>query len=446
MKSGKYHIIIFATVYFFITGCSNTRHLPANDKLYTGANITVNGTSTVREKKVLSEDLEGLTRPKPNSKFLGLRLKLSIYNLFRNKKESSFFGKIRDKNGEPPVLLSQVDLQQNVSVLQSHMENKGYFQAKVYRDTIIRRKKANARYNVEAGMQYKINAVHFPGDSNALFSAIRKSSYETLLIPGKPFDLDVIRAERIRIDAYLKERGFYFFSPEFILVKTDTTLGNHLVNMYVTVKPGIPLESREVYRIKDVQIYTGYSLNMERIDSSRSQAQYYKGYYIIDRRKRYKPWLFSETMKFEPGDVYNRTDHNLTLSRLVNLDLFKFVKNRFEINRETDSAYLDVFYYLTPLPRKSLGAEFSTAVRSNNLNGTLISVNWKDRNLFKGGEHLILSAYTGADVQIGGTFKGYQSIRYGGEMNFGIPRFVVPFARFQNKRWLCTQDEYPVRR
>ena len=75
-------------------------------------------------------------------------------------------------------MLSQVDLQQNVRVLQSHMENKGYFQAKVTGDTIIRRKKANARYNVEAGMQYKINAIHFPEDSNALFSAIRKSSYE----------------------------------------------------------------------------------------------------------------------------------------------------------------------------------------------------------------------------------------------------------------------------
>ena len=77
-------------------------------------------------------------------------------------------------------------------------------------------------------MQYEINAIHFPDDSNVLFSAIRKSSNESLLIPGKSFDLDVIRAERTRIDAYLKEGGFYFFSPEFILVKTDTTLGNHL--------------------------------------------------------------------------------------------------------------------------------------------------------------------------------------------------------------------------
>ena len=35
-------------------------------------------------------------------------------------------------------------------------------------------------------------------------------------------------------------------------------------------------------------------------------------------------------MRFDSGDVYNRTDHNLTLSRLINLDVFKFVKNRFE--------------------------------------------------------------------------------------------------------------------
>ncbi|HKC36192.1 MAG TPA: BamA/TamA family outer membrane protein [Chitinophagaceae bacterium] len=430
MKADRYYIIIFAVTCFFITACSNTRHLPAGDKLYTGTRTIVNGTSTIREKKVLKEDLEGLTRPKPNTKFLGIPVKLSIYNLFRNKKEKSFFGRIRDKNGEPPVLLSQLDLQQNIKVLQSHMENKGYFQAKVTGDTIVGRRRAHARYTIVAGDQYKIAAVSFPADSSMLTSTIVKSSSKTLLIKGKPFDLDVIKAERIRIDAYLKENGFYYFTPEFILVKTDTTIGNHLVNMYVTVKPGTPFESRKVYRIKDVQIYAGYSLNMNRIDSSRAQARFYKGYYIIDRRKRYKPSMFAHAMNFEPGDIYNRTDHNLTLSRLVNLDLFKFVKNRFEISTQTDSAYLDVFYYLTPLPRKSLRAEFTTTTRSNNLNGSLISLSWKDRNLFKGGEHLSISAYSGSDVQFSGALRGYNAIRFGGEINFGIPRVLVPFGDF----------------
>ena len=413
-----------------LAACGGTRHLPEGERLYTGARIDVNGTATVKEKKVLKEDLEGLTRPKPNTTFLGMRIKLGIYNLFRNKKENSIFGRFREKNGEPPVLMSQVDLKHNIEVLQSHMENKGYFLAKVTGDTVTRRKKGHAEYKIVAGDQYKIAGVSFPDDSSTLAKAIASTKDKTLLLPGKPFDLDVIKAERVRIDAQLKENGFYFFSPDFILIQTDSTIGNHQVNMFVTVKKDIPFESRKVYRIKDVQIYAGYALNMNRIDTSKSQAQFYKGYYIIDRRERFKPSLFAETMNFKPGDIYNRTDHNLTLSRLVNLDLFKFVKNRFEVNTTTDSAYLDAFYYLTPMARKSLRAEVTTITRSNNLNGSLISVNWRDRNLFKGGEHISISAYTGSDIQFSGALKGYNAIRFGGEVNLAIPRVLVPFGDF----------------
>src|SRR6185436_10267814 len=270
-------------------------------------------------------------------------------------------------------------------------------------------------------------AVSFPTDSSELAKAIARTKDKTLLLPGKPFDLDVIKAERIRIDAHLKENGFYFFSPEFILLKTDTTIGDHKVNMFVTVKKDIPFESRVIYRIKEVQIYAGYSLNMDRIDSNRSQAQYYKGYYILDRRKRFKPSLFARTMNFHAGDIYNRTDHNMTLSRLVNLDLFKFVKNRFEINPTTDTPSLDAYYYLTPLARKSLRAEFTTTTRSNNLNGSLISLSWRDRNLFRGGEHISISAYTGSDVQFSGALRGYNAIRMGGEINVAIPKVVAPW-------------------
>jgi outer membrane protein assembly factor BamA len=93
------------------------------------------------------------------------------------------------------------------------MENKGYFHAKVTGDTIVGRRRAHAQYNIVAGDQYKIAAVSFPSDSSVLALTIARSSDKTLLKAGKPFDLDVIKAERIRIDADLKENGFYFFSP-----------------------------------------------------------------------------------------------------------------------------------------------------------------------------------------------------------------------------------------
>ena len=355
MKIPTQYFLVSLMGCLVLSACSNTRHLPPNEKLYVGARIDLSGPDlTARERKTLRSDLEALTRPRPNSKFLGVPVKLSIYNLFRNKKPNSFFGKLRDKWGEPPVLLSQLDLDKNEQVLQSHLENKGYFHAKVTGDTVIRRKKARAKYKAETGNQYAINSIHFPTDSSDLSLAIRQTVANTLLKPGNPFDLDVIKGERLRIDASLKEKGFYYFSPEYLLVKTDSTIGNHLVDMYVTVKPDMPRMAGQIYHIDNVFIYSNYSLNTAQEDTSLANASLYHGYYVVDKQKKFRPGLFREAMQFDSADVYNRTDHNLTLNRLINLDVFKFVKNRFE--QKSDSPKLDVFYYLTPMPTNSIRA------------------------------------------------------------------------------------------
>ena len=127
--------ILFFGVCIFLTACSATKHLPEGDKLYTGARIKLEGTTelTRNEHKVLKADLEGLTRPKPNTRFLGMPIKLNLYNLFYKRK------KLRDKIGEPPVLLSSLDLQFNTKVLQNHAENKGFFKAAVTGDTVVKK-------------------------------------------------------------------------------------------------------------------------------------------------------------------------------------------------------------------------------------------------------------------------------------------------------------------
>jgi outer membrane protein insertion porin family len=429
----KLYFILFISASFCWAACSNTRHLPANDKLYTGATVTVSGVSAARERKTLKSDLTGLTRPKPNTKLLGMPVKLSIYNMFRKKKPNSFWGKLRDRYGEPPVLLSQLDLEKNSRILQNHLENKGYFDAKVTGDTVVRRKKASAKYKAVANEQYKINTVHFPTDSSALSLAIAQTVKNTILVKGAPFDLDVIKGERTRIDAALKEKGFYYFSPDFLLVKTDSTIGNHQVDMYVVVKPETPKVALQPYKINDIFIYSGYSLNTANIDTLKSMAEYYNGYYIIDRRKRYKPYLFEETMQFNRGDIYNRADHNQTLNRLINLNLFKFVKNRFEMVEGSDTPKLDAFYYLTPLPGKTLQAEATAVSRSNNLNGSEFNFSLQNRNLFRAGAQMKLTGYVGSDIQFSGALKGFNTYRTGLEAAYTIPRFVVPFFNWRRR-------------
>src|SRR4030095_14167433 len=251
----------------------------------------------------------------------------------------------------------------------------------------------------------------------------------TLLQKGKPFDIDVIKGERLRIDAYLKEKGYYYFRPEYLLVKTDSTIGNHLVDMYVTVKPGTPVEATQPYKIEDIFVYANYSLNTASEDTSKADAKLYKDYYIIQKKEKYKPKLIAEAMQFNKGEIYNRREHNFTLNRLINLDLFKFVKNRFQ--SVSDSAQLNAYYYLTPLASQSLSAEITQVTRSNNLNGSNITVSWGHRNMFRNGSHVNVSAYLGSDIQFSGQFSGYNTYRTGAEINFAMPRFVIPFMNIQ---------------
>lgn len=415
---------------FLLTSCSNTRRLPAGDALYIGSSIKLDAPSLSRKsKKSLRKDLNSLTRPRPNKKILGVRFKLFAYNLAGHpKKKNSPAGWLKYTVGEPPVLLSEVKLDYNAQVLRNTLENRGYFHAQVTADTVVKKRKATAVYYAKPGDQYTINAVQFPGDSTEILQQnILAIAPETILKPGDPFDLDVIRGERVRIDGYLKEHGFYYFNPDFLVVQTDTTIGNHKVNLYVKVKPQTPQKAREVYTINDVYIMPNYRLNAVQADTSKDNAVYYKGYYVIDNRKMYNPRLFEQSMQFQPGDIYNRTDHNLTINRLVSLGVFKFVKNRFAEVPGIDSAKLNTYYYLTPLPRQSIRAEVNGSTKSNNLTGSSLTVGWRNRNTLRGGELFTVDATGGFEVQYSGALRGFNTYRAGIETGLAFPRFLVPF-------------------
>lgn len=421
--------LFFAAIGLGVVSCSNTKYLPANEALYTGAKIKIESPQLPKKKKkVLNAELEDLTRPIPNKSILGLRPKLWFWNIGGTPKKKFSVKRLIKNMGEPPVLASDVDLEKNSLILQSFLENKGFFRSSVSGDTIIKSKRATAVYSVKTNTQYTINQVVFQKDTSIeIIAAINRLKRRTFLVKGKPFDLDMIKGERDRIDARLKQRGYYYFNPDDILIDVDSTIGNHQVDLYVNLKPQTPKRARNHYRINEVVIYPTYSLTESGDDTTRKYAEKYRDYIVIDSSKMYKPKLFQQAMQFSPGDLYNRNEHNATLNRLINLGIFKFVKNRFEPVKDSDSL-LNAYYYLTPMPKKSLRMEVGGTTKSNNLAGSELTVGFTNRNAFRGGEILSVNVSGGFEVQYSGQYKGYNTYRLGAEGNLTIPRFVVPLV------------------
>src|SRR3954470_20408247 len=105
IKKLRYFLIVALALH----ACSNTKYLPKNEKLYTGAKVEIaaDTNTTKNERTVLTDDLKELVRPKPNSSILGLRVKLWIYNKTRTTKTKGIKHWLNTKFGEPPVLVSQ---------------------------------------------------------------------------------------------------------------------------------------------------------------------------------------------------------------------------------------------------------------------------------------------------------------------------------------------------
>ena len=424
----KTPLLYFLFLGLFISSCSNTKYLPEGELLYTGAKIKVEGKQTSKkENKALKNQLQEIVRPKPNSSILGLKPKLYIYNLAGTpKKEKGWRYWLKNKVGEPPVLYSTVDLEYNKSVLQNFAENSGYFNTRTSADSTRYGKKATAEYIVKPGKQYKIKEVKFPTDSSIISTAVRNTRRRSLLKKEEGYSLAVIKEERIRIDARLKEKGFFYFNPDYLKVQVDTTVADHQVDLIVKVKDEAPKLAETPYKINKIIVYPNYSIGSDSVKTNVDSIKKYNDLTIIDEENLFKPRIFDRSLYFKKNDLYNRTDHNLSLNRLVNLGTFKFVKNQFRVS-DTTGNYLDAYYYLTPLPKKSIRLELLAKTNSANYTGTELNLNWSNRNTFRGAELLTISAFGGVEVQVSGQNNGFNVYRIGTEANLVWPRLVAPF-------------------
>ncbi|MCU7615293.1 BamA/TamA family outer membrane protein [Chryseobacterium sp. GMJ5] len=430
----KYFLI--AGFAFVIISCSNTKFLKEGQLLYTGAEINIeNDTLPKKDKNELKAALEENLTPKPNSSFLGLRPKLYAYNATKEpKKQKGIRYWLKYKFGEEPVLLGDVDREFNKDIIENYSENKGYFNAKATYDTVSKNKKAKVIYTLKPGARYLISNVNFQADSSVINQEIQKTKEKTLLKKGNPFDLDVIKAERERIDNNLKENGFYYFNPDNIIVQADSTVSkNHTVEMNVKLKENTPDLAKAQFTIDKVVVFPNYNIRDVKkgkykipMNPDSLSGYAYGDIFVVDPDKKFKPKIFDRALYFEKGDLYNRKDHNLTLNRLISLGVFKFVKNEFVVSDSLQHKF-DAYYLLTPKELQSLRLEALGRTNSANYAGSELNLNWTHRNFFRGAEQFKASVYGAFDVQIGGPKDAENIFRAGTNVQLSIPRIVAPF-------------------
>jgi outer membrane protein assembly factor BamA len=401
------------------SGCTNTAYLGQNDKLYTGATVHIDKKGEIPAPGDLEAQLNTLIVPEPNSAFLGLfRVKLWLYNV----------GLFKESMGEPPVLLRSVMPDRVAAKMRTLLENKGYFQADVNYAVRDEEKTGNVQYNVAVYSPYTIGSVSVTGADSPLIDSLRATMDGTVLAVGEPYDLTKLQQERVRIDAALKDKGFFFFAPDLILFRADSSVGEHKVDLSLMLKEHLPEQATRVYTIGDVSIYSGYALNRDSVGVPVGDTVNVDGYTYIDLDKRFDPGVIIRSVFFVKGLPYTRHDHDHTLNRLMNLGVFKFVNIRFV---EADSAgipRLNAHIYLTPLLMTTLRFELQGVSKSNNLAGPVFDSSFRNRNFLRGAELFTLTLDAGFETSFRGTQSGGTSYELGFRAELELPKFLIPFT------------------
>ncbi len=414
-----------------ITSCSVKNKLPKGAYLYNGAKVKVERTPDNKSKpKPIATALKKISAPQKNKMILGYPYKVAIWYLVGEpKKQKGFKYWLRNRLGEAPVLSPTVDLEANATNMQAYLENGGFFKSSVGASKKVKGYKMTAMYTAKVPRPYSVDSIKWVLDSSELSRSILTiKSRNSYIKKAEQFDIENIKAERNRVDLALKRKGYYYFSPEYIKSYVDSSKGNHQLNIFLTVKKDIPLNARFPQTIHAVVLFPNYSLINPPPDTSKHGLTLYDSILIRDTIHDFTPRALVRPLTYRPGSLYNLNKHNQTLNRFINMGVFKFVKSRYMSSTDTVAPRnMDVYYYLTPMKKKTISAEIGGFSKSNSFTGAQLNLNWKNRNLLKGAELLNIKTYGAFETSSNDSLNKNNNFRVGAEVSLSIPRFVTPF-------------------
>lgn len=426
-----------------ITSCNSTKYVPNGESLLNENHINVN------KEGVKKSDLVPYLKQTPNKRIFGARFYLGLYNLSNINKDKWPHNWLRNI-GEEPVIYDPDAMTKTKEQMRSYVASKGYFDGKVTDTVVTASMKTDVFYNVDLLRPYTIrNLTYEIADSN-----IKKlcffDSVNCVIVRGKPYDVDVLQAERTRFERFIRDHGFYGFSNDYISFRVDSTIGNRQVNIKYNVRNFTKLDVNNniisgpfaIYTIKNIYIYPDF-VPKEALEGGEAYLKsldttFYKGYYFITSKKKHevKYDLILQSLYLKAGSVFNVTSTEQTQSHLLSLKIYRLVNITYNdakenVNLQGMELMLDCNIHLTLMSQQSYKIELEGTNSGGNPGGALNLI-YQHKNLFHGAELFstkLKGAYS-AYTQPGTKLSSIQE--YGLETSLRLPEFLVPFVKTEN--------------
>src|SRR5690554_152809 len=423
-------VFILTSALLVLQSCAVEKYIPEDEMLYTGATVEIKSDSIIKNESQLKSVLEEALLPKPNKKFLGMRVGLHYY--YKMQKENpGFINRFFYKRfGEQkPVYKSDVKPYEVEEILLNRMENRGFFYSEItseFKDN-EENKEASVKYTVKAPKAYTIASYQLDSMPHPIYPEVKKSVAKTKLTKGMRFDLANMKMERERIDRELKQNGYYNFNSSFLIFEADTNqYDKKRFDLFLGLKKDVPKKSIIPYKISKINVYANYHVE----DSIDNEVERFNEKNYINSSSFFKSKYLDPFITLEEGQYYSPENSRNSARRLSTIGAYKFVNIQY---KERDTVHndslgiLEANIFLSPLNKRALRVELQAVSKSNNFSGPGIALTYSNRNLFSGGETLNTTASFGYEMQVGGgSSSGKTSVDLGLKSELIFPRVIFP--------------------
>jgi outer membrane protein assembly factor BamA len=446
-NSSRYicYSLIFSFAILLFSGCNPARRIP--DGYY-----LLNKNKYVLEDKqeVNLYEVSAITTHIPNKRLFDIyRFNLRTYVLFDTKKEHKFNRWVKKHIGEAPVILDTIAVNGTLKQIKLYLFNHGYFNAEVYKEIVIKQKKANVIYHIRANEPYHIKQLTQSITDDDIFKIFTQDSAQSFLKQGDQYQSKMMTQERERITEQLNRKGYYRFSKEFITFSIDTNLNCNCININTIIQdPILPKKAANdsisygkhyPYRIRNIVINPNFNPlqpNEYCSDSLRCSIEPTLGGNIIfihNDDLAYSSRVMINYLSFKPGDLYNLNKVNRTYTRLNELKNFSYINISFievaDSMAESDTLkYIDCKIQLMPTDKYSFAAEAKGTNTGGNF-GVALDFTTTSRNIFRGGENLSLklgAAYEAQALVTNASDNLFNTFEFSANLKLDVPRFYFP--------------------
>jgi outer membrane translocation and assembly module TamA len=412
-----------------MSACNPTRRIADNEYLLEQSKVLCDNES------ILQKNLTACLEQKTNKRILGVRFHLWLSNLSNPGKNNRINRYLRNI-GEEPILFDSTKSEKTKQQLLIYLHNKGYYHAEVTDSVVLKNKRAYTFFTIVTNVPYTFNDITYQFEGNNVSSYVLADTVNSFIKKDRLFDIDVLMSERLRIEANLKEKGFFNFTKEYIYYEADTALNAHKANLKVIVKnynassnpdSSVFIDHKQ-YKINNVEIMMTSGRKQSLADVFDTVA--YNNLKFIYKSKPFvNTSTVSNSIYLYPNELFKQSNVDETYRHLTSLKVFKFVNVNFnEISTlPTDTGLLDCRIQLLPMVKQNYQVEAEGTNSSGNY-GAALSLSYQHKNIFGGAEIFDLKlrgAYETTKQTTESIFRN--TLELGAESNILIPKFLLPF-------------------